>query len=205
MNSPQWENQISWLIGSLITVNCRYLIKTLLLSQEGHYFLMEVGTFCCTLSLVITSLAHQLFLSNQLHLHWNSVVHVKIIRNFPKALTCMTQFCYLNVIGFICGGRGRVSFLVVFLKLHRVTLEKERGGGFFISCVSTDNGVPTQAGTIPKMIITHAYQIAEHLIWDFWSCLRNLAVCLHKFLVMACSNTQAQLNYWWICEEKTWL
>lgn len=79
----------------------------------------------------------------------------------------MTQFCHLNATDFILGGTGRESFLVVFLKLHRATLEKERGGGWFISCVSTDNGVPTQAGTIPKMIITHAYQIAEHLIWDF--------------------------------------
>lgn len=204
MNSPQWENQISWLIGSLITVNCRYLIKILLLSQEGHYFLMEVGTFCCTLSLVITSLAHQLFLSNQLHLHWNSVAHVKIIRNFPKVLTCMTQFCYLNAIGFIWWGDREGAFLGCFFKVTQSYTWKE-WDFFFISCVSTDNGVPTQAGTIPKMIITHAYQIAEHLIWDFWSCLRNLAVCLHKFMVMACSNTQAQLNYWWICEEKTWL
>lgn len=56
-------------------------------------------------------------------------MHVKIIRNFPKALTCMTQFCHLNATDFILGGTGRESFLVVFLKLHRATLEKERGGG----------------------------------------------------------------------------
>lgn len=59
-----------------------------------------------------------------------------------------------------------------------------------------------QAGTMPKMIITHAYQIAEHLIWDFWNCLRNLAVWLHKFMVIECSNTQGQMNYWWSCVEK---
>lgn len=47
-NSPWWENQISWLVGSLIIMHCKYLIKILLFSQEGQYFLIEVGTLHCT-------------------------------------------------------------------------------------------------------------------------------------------------------------
>lgn len=45
MNSPWWENQISQLIGSLITMNCQYLVKTPPLSQECHYFWWKLEHF----------------------------------------------------------------------------------------------------------------------------------------------------------------
>lgn len=104
-------------------------------------------------------------------------MHVKIIRNFPNVLSCMTQFCYLNATGLRgrAGGLSFFRFLVClfvwgfgffFLPLN---LKKSKSfvEGFLSLCVSTANGLPTQAGTIPKMIVTHASQIAEHLIWDF--------------------------------------